>query len=72
MADSSDNAAAQDLGRREEDPDKARRNDDLLRDFKEKESLDARERNENKSAFASSKLTSIPTFLNGHRAQKGY
>lgn len=46
MANSWDNKAAQDLERHEENPDKARRNDDLLRDFKEKESLDARERSE--------------------------
>jgi len=47
MADSSDNEAAQDLGRLEEDPDKGRRNDDLLRNFRPKESLDARECSEN-------------------------
>lgn len=46
MAHSSENKAAQDLGRYEEDSDKARRNDDMLRNFQEKEILDARERNE--------------------------
>lgn len=44
MADSWDHEASQDFERHEGDPDQARRNDTLLRDFKEKESLDATER----------------------------
>jgi len=61
MAHSSDNQAAQDLGRREEASDEARRNEDLLRDFQEKESLDARERNENMRVAMETPVTYDPS-----------